>query len=253
MCTTFYTDYCFEAGNEDDKQLVGRYEFSMELPDEEYLELCQVWDAEDAVNSWSCEWKGHKELFEKINNTALYALNTMLKEGNSGIKEVSYYDVLWELALKSLSEVENLYTKPAKLVRLYCKVGKIYSMKDKFVQARDCFDAAYDLQKKIIEEELGEEEDYLVIAENYQNEGFFHRKAGDYSHAIPCYKKAAELLEKNLGLDNTLTANAYYLLGLAHMEDWWDDEVMEDLTEALYYLQKPSPLGWFEEDYKPYS
>ena len=121
-------------------------------------------------------------------------------------------------------------------VRLYYRLGKQYSICDKFVKAQSCFDTARTMQR-----EMAEIGNFREEAENFQDLGYFYRKVGDYSRALFCYRQAMELLEKNLGLHDLLTERACYLLGLTYLEDEQDGE-------ALYYLQRPCPLTPEEED-----
>lgn len=88
----FYVDFCFEAGADN---LSGRYQFGIELSDEEYEELYQVWYEQNELNSWTTDWDGHEVLFQIINDAAVYALDKHLEQDE-------YYrnplDVYWELA-----------------------------------------------------------------------------------------------------------------------------------------------------------
>jgi len=88
----FFVDFCFEAGVDN---LSGRYQFGIELSDEEYEELYQVWYEHNELNSWATNWDGHEALFQKINDAAVYALDKHLEHDE-------YYrnplDVYWELS-----------------------------------------------------------------------------------------------------------------------------------------------------------
>lgn len=90
----FYVDFCFEAG---DAGLCQRYWFKIELSNEEFEELQQIWFNQNCeLNSWETDWDEHDALFKKINDAAIYALNKCLE------KEDPIYrnplDVLWELS-----------------------------------------------------------------------------------------------------------------------------------------------------------
>ncbi len=93
----FYVDFCFEAGSDEyGCNVSGRYRFGIELLDEEFEELYQLWFDQNELNSWSPNWDGHDALYQKINGAAEYALNRYLE------KEDSVYqnplDVYWELS-----------------------------------------------------------------------------------------------------------------------------------------------------------
>ena len=93
----FYVDFCFEAGSDEyGCNVSGRYRFGIELLDEEFEELYQLWFDQNELNSWSTNWDGHDALYQKINGAAVYALNRYLE------KEDSVYqnplDVYWELS-----------------------------------------------------------------------------------------------------------------------------------------------------------
>lgn len=93
----FYVDFFYEAGSDEyGANVSGRYQFSMELTEQEYEELYKIWYDQNRLNSWSTIWDGHDELYQKINAVATYALNSYLEH------EAPVYrnplDVLWELS-----------------------------------------------------------------------------------------------------------------------------------------------------------
>jgi len=62
----FYVDFCYEAGSDEyGCNVSGRYQFGLELTDEEYEELYQIWYDQNELNSWSTEWDGHEPLYQK--------------------------------------------------------------------------------------------------------------------------------------------------------------------------------------------
>ena len=93
----FYVDFCFEAGSDEyGCNLSGRYWFQMELTNDEYEELYQIWYDYNELISWSNIWDGHDALYTKINETARYALNQILaKDAPEFLNPV---EVLWELS-----------------------------------------------------------------------------------------------------------------------------------------------------------
>ena len=93
----FYVSFYFEDGDDEyGCNVSGRYQFGIELLDEEFEELYQLWFDQNELNSWSTNWDGHDALYQKINGAAVYALNRYLE------KEDSVYqnplDVYWELS-----------------------------------------------------------------------------------------------------------------------------------------------------------
>ncbi len=90
----FWVDWLLEAGEEN---VCHRYGFGVELSDEEFEELYQVWFGNNSqLNSWESDWKGYDALFDRLNNTAYHTLNSMLKEN-----EPEHYDpvnVYWEIS-----------------------------------------------------------------------------------------------------------------------------------------------------------
>jgi hypothetical protein len=89
----FYVDFCFEAG---DAGICHRYWFEIELSNEEFEELYQIWYDQNELNSWSTEWDGHETLYQKINGAAVYALDKYLEQENPVYRNP--LDVLWELS-----------------------------------------------------------------------------------------------------------------------------------------------------------
>lgn len=93
----FYVDFCFEAG---DAGICHRYWFEIELLDEEFEELYQVWYDQNELNSWATDWDGHDPLYQKINGAAVYALNKCLKQEDPAYRDP--LDVLWELSKETI-------------------------------------------------------------------------------------------------------------------------------------------------------
>ena len=59
----FYVDFCYEAGSDEyGANVSGRYQFAIDLTDEEYEELYQMWYNQNELNSWSTIWDGHDNL-----------------------------------------------------------------------------------------------------------------------------------------------------------------------------------------------
>ena len=158
-----------------------------------------------------------------------------IEQGDKLLNEDKLEDAI-ECYQQAIAYVHKDEPKSTLAVRLYHKLGRVYSMNNKYVEARECFDAAQSLQ-----EQPTDECDVRETAENIQDLGYFYRKAGDYCRAKDCYHKALNLLKKHLGLHDPQTERACYLLGLTYLEN-------EEEDEALYYLQKPCPLGWLEDD-----
>ena len=90
----FWVDWLLEAGEEN---VCHRYGFGVELSDEEYEELYQVWFGNNSqLNSWESDWKGHEAIFDELNDAAYNALNCMLKEN-----EPEFYnpvEIFWEIS-----------------------------------------------------------------------------------------------------------------------------------------------------------
>ena len=90
----FYVDYCFEAGVD---HVCQRYWFEIELTDDTYEELYQVWYGNNCeLNSWGSNWDGHDEMFKRINGTATNVLNQQLAKYEPEF--VNPVDVLWEIS-----------------------------------------------------------------------------------------------------------------------------------------------------------
>ena len=67
-----------EAGGE---SIIHHYWFTIDLPDEEFEELYQLWyDNNFELQSWYADDKGHEALYQKINGIAYNALNDLLKK-----------------------------------------------------------------------------------------------------------------------------------------------------------------------------
>ena len=90
----FWVDWLLEAG---DANVCHRYWFEIELEDEFYEELYQVWfDNGSHLNSWESKWDGHDELFERINAPAINALNDLVKKNEPDVADP--IDVYWEIS-----------------------------------------------------------------------------------------------------------------------------------------------------------
>jgi hypothetical protein len=93
----FYVDFCFEAGSDEyGSSVSGRYRFGLELMDEEYEELYQIWYDQNELNSWDTVWDEHEPLYQKINGAAVYALDKYLEQEDPVYRNP--LDVLWELS-----------------------------------------------------------------------------------------------------------------------------------------------------------
>ena len=76
----FYVDFCYEAGSDEyGANVSGRYQFAIDLTDEEYEELYQIWYDQNELNSWSTIWDGHDNLYQKINDSATIALSLYIE------------------------------------------------------------------------------------------------------------------------------------------------------------------------------
>ena len=96
----FWVDIALEAGDVD---VCHIYSFEIEMPDEEYEELYQVWFSNNSdLNSWRSNWDGHYELFDKLNVTAYHALNDLLKKHDP--KFVDPVEVFWSLSKETTDE-----------------------------------------------------------------------------------------------------------------------------------------------------
>ena len=94
----FYVDFCFEAGN---AGICHSYWFEMEMTDEEYEELYQVWyDNGCCLNSWDSDWEGHEALLDRIDGSAHYALNQILAnyKPRYAPESVDAWEVKWEIS-----------------------------------------------------------------------------------------------------------------------------------------------------------
>ena len=95
-----WIDWSIEAGEE---SVCHRYFVVLNLKDEEYNELYQVWsDNNNEINSWGTDWKEHYGLFDMINIIAYNALNDLLKEHEPDF--VDPLDVFWEIAEETDSD-----------------------------------------------------------------------------------------------------------------------------------------------------
>ena len=91
----FWIDWLFEAGGDD--CICHRYWVELELSEQEYEELYQVWfDNGCELNSWYSEWKGHYELFDKIDGASYHALNELLKKHEPEF--ANPIEALWEIS-----------------------------------------------------------------------------------------------------------------------------------------------------------
>lgn len=101
MNTSFYVDFCFEDSPEDGGwgSLSKRYSFWIDLPNEKYEELYQVWyDNSGHLNSWNTNWAGHDELYDTISHVATEMLNKIMQKEHPEMGTFSQYDTLWELS-----------------------------------------------------------------------------------------------------------------------------------------------------------
>ena len=98
----FYVDFCYEAGSDEyGANVSGRYQFAIDLTDEEYEELYQMWYNQNELNSWSTIWDGHDNLYQKINDSATIALNRFLEQEEPVNRNP--LDILWELSQETKS------------------------------------------------------------------------------------------------------------------------------------------------------
>lgn len=100
----FYVDFCFEAGSDDYfANVSGRYQFGVELSDEEFEDLYKIWFENNCeLNSWSSEWFEHDVLYVKINEVATQALYMhMESDDDSIIKEP--LNVYWQLSRETIA------------------------------------------------------------------------------------------------------------------------------------------------------
>ena len=95
----FWVDWLFEAGSFDGGcggNLCHRYSFDVELTDEEFEELYQVWHSNNGLNNWDTNWQDHDALFEKLNIIAYRALNDLLKQHEPD--HADPLDAYWEIS-----------------------------------------------------------------------------------------------------------------------------------------------------------
>jgi len=96
----FWVALGLEVGEEN---VTDRYWFEIELSDQEYEELYQVWfDNNCNLTSWESDWDGHDKLFEKIDNIAYYALNDLLKKHEPEF--VDPVEFFWEISKETEDE-----------------------------------------------------------------------------------------------------------------------------------------------------
>lgn len=107
----FWVDFCLEAG---DEGVVKRFGYSVDLSDEEYEELYQVWyDNNCSLKSWEADWKGHDALEEKLNSIAYDALNQFLKEIDPQF--VDPLDAYWEISEETEKAFKTLKNRDPSL------------------------------------------------------------------------------------------------------------------------------------------
>lgn len=97
---TFYVDFCYESGSDENETNVsGRYQFWIDMPDEIFEELYQVWyDNSSELNSWDSNWEGHDKLFYSINKVATKMLSEEMEKDFPENQPLSSWEVLWELS-----------------------------------------------------------------------------------------------------------------------------------------------------------
>lgn len=98
----FWVDFLLEAGDAD---VCHRYWFDVDIPDEDFEELRQVWlkNNENHITSWyTTDWDGHNELHDKIDATAYKVLNKILKENEPEFADP--VDVFWSLTKETENE-----------------------------------------------------------------------------------------------------------------------------------------------------
>ena len=90
----FWVDFALEAG---EGAVLHRYWFTIDLPDEEFEELYQLWyDNNCELKSWYADDKGHEALYEKIDGIAYNALNDLLKKHDPQFADP--VDCYWEIS-----------------------------------------------------------------------------------------------------------------------------------------------------------
>ena len=96
----FWVDMALTAG---DDGVCHRYWFEIELSDQDYEELYQVWfDNRSSLNNWESNWDGHDGLFENIDSVAYHALNNLLKENEPELADP--VDMYWEISKETEDE-----------------------------------------------------------------------------------------------------------------------------------------------------
>ena len=98
----FWIDWCLEAGSE---SVSHRYWVSINLNDEEYEKLYQMWMTNNcSLESWyvSLQDEDEQKLYEKINSCAYSALNELLKKNDPAFADP--VDLFWELSEESANE-----------------------------------------------------------------------------------------------------------------------------------------------------
>lgn len=96
----FYVDFCLEAG---DAGVCHKYWYEIELSNEEFEELYQVWYDQNELNSWATNWDEHQQLYQKIDEAAVYALNRCLEQEDPAYKNP--VDVFWELSKETIDSL----------------------------------------------------------------------------------------------------------------------------------------------------
>ena len=90
----FWVDFLLEAGGE---SILHRYWFTIDLSDEEFEELYQLWyDNNCELQRWYADDKGHEALYEKIDGIAYNALNDLLKKHEPQFADP--VDCYWEIS-----------------------------------------------------------------------------------------------------------------------------------------------------------
>lgn len=99
----FWVDWLFEAGSFESGSggnICHRYSFDVELTDDEFEELYQVWYDKNGLNNWDTDWQGHDALYEKLNPIAYRALNDLLKQHEPDIADT--LDAYWEISQETI-------------------------------------------------------------------------------------------------------------------------------------------------------
>lgn len=98
---TFYVSFYFEDDPEHGGwgSLDDQYYFWIDLTDELYEELYQVWyDNDGHLNNWNTNWDGHDELYDTITDIATESFNNIMQRVHPEMGTFSQYDTLWELS-----------------------------------------------------------------------------------------------------------------------------------------------------------